>query len=55
MAVFYGCMALLIYGLIVLTKPSSVAPNEVGDLPTWSAGSQGEWFNRNGDAAGNTR
>jgi hypothetical protein len=55
MAVFYGCMVLLIFGLIVLTKPSSVASNEVGDRPTWSAGSQGEWFNRNADVSGNTR
>ena len=31
MAVFYGCMALLVFGLIALTKPSSVPPNEAGD------------------------
>jgi hypothetical protein len=41
MAVFYGCMALIVFGLIVLTKSSSVAVNEARDRPTWSAGLQG--------------
>jgi len=31
MAVFYGCMALLVFGRIALTKRSSVRPNEAGD------------------------
>ena len=35
MAVFYGCMALIVFGLIVLTKSSSVAVNEARDRPTW--------------------
>jgi hypothetical protein len=55
LAVFYGCMALLVFGLIVLTKPSSVAPNEARDRPTWSASSQGERMNRNADLLGSTR
>jgi predicted small integral membrane protein len=28
MAVFYGCAALLIFGIIVLTKPSSPTPDQ---------------------------
>jgi len=30
-AVFYGCMALLVFGVIALTKSSNVASNEAGD------------------------
>lgn len=55
MAVFYGCMVLLVFGLIMLTKPSRVVPNETGDHQTWSAGVHGEWLNRNADVSGNTR
>jgi hypothetical protein len=54
-AVFYGCMALLVLGIIALTKPSHVVPNEAGDRQTWSARLQGEQLNRNADVAGNTR
>jgi hypothetical protein len=32
MAVFYGCAALLIFGIIVLTKPSSPAPDQARGL-----------------------
>jgi hypothetical protein len=32
MAAFYGCMALLVFGLIVLSKLSSPAPNEARGL-----------------------
>jgi hypothetical protein len=32
MAVFYGCAALLIFGLIVLTKPPSPAPDQASRL-----------------------
>ena len=42
MAVFYGCVALFVFGLIVLTKPPSVALNEARDHQTWSADLQGE-------------
>jgi hypothetical protein len=38
MAVFYGCMALFVFGLIMLTKPWSVAPNEARDQQTQSVG-----------------
>jgi hypothetical protein len=38
MAVFYGCAALLIFALIALTKSSNVAPNEVANRQTRSAG-----------------
>jgi hypothetical protein len=34
MAVFYGCVALFVFGLIVLTKPPSVALNETRDHQT---------------------
>ena len=34
MAVFYGCAALLIFGIIVLTKPSSPAPDQASRLQT---------------------
>jgi len=37
MAVFYTSIALLVLGVIALTKPSSVAPNEPGDRQTSSA------------------
>jgi hypothetical protein len=49
MAVFYGCMALLVFGLIVLTKPSSVAPDEAKARQTWSAGLQSERMDRKAD------
>jgi hypothetical protein len=55
MAAFYGCMALLVFGLIMLTKPSSVVPKEARDRQTWSARLQGERLNRNADVSGNTR
>jgi hypothetical protein len=55
MALFYGCTALLVFALIVLTKLSSVAPNGAMDSPARSAGSQGERLNRNADVLGNTR
>ena len=47
MAVFYGCMALFVFGFIILTRPSSVATNEARDGQTWSAGLQGERMDRN--------
>jgi hypothetical protein len=55
MVAFYGCMALLVFGLVMLTKPSSVVPNEARDQQTWSAHLQGEQLNRNADVSGNTR
>jgi hypothetical protein len=55
MAVFYGCVALLVFGLIVLTKPSSVAPNEVTDHQTWSARLQGDRINSNPDVSWKAR
>jgi hypothetical protein len=36
--VFYGCAAFLIFGLIVLAKFPSVAPDEVADRQTRCAG-----------------
>jgi hypothetical protein len=41
-AAFYGCMVLLVFGLILLTKPSSLAADEAGERQTWSAGLQAE-------------
>jgi hypothetical protein len=34
MAVFYGCAALLIFGIIMLTKQSSPAPDQASGLQT---------------------
>jgi hypothetical protein len=42
-AVLYGCMALLVFALLALTKPPS--PNEARDRQTWSANLQGERIN----------
>ena len=55
MAVFYGCVALLVFGLIVLTKQSSVAPNDTRDQQTWSAGLQSDRINLNSDVSGKAR
>ena len=55
MAVFYGCVALFVFGLIVLTKPPSVALNETGDHQTSSAGLQGERMDRNALMSGKAR
>jgi hypothetical protein len=41
-AVFYGCIAFLVFALLVLTKPSRVAPNEPSDRQTSSVGLDGE-------------
>ena len=51
MAVFYTCIALLVLGVIALTKPSSVAPNESRDRQTWAVGLEGEGTNRNADVS----
>ena len=42
MAVFYGCIALLLLGAIALMKPSNLAPDGSADRQTWAAGFQGE-------------
>jgi hypothetical protein len=55
MAVFYTCIALLVLGVIALTKPSSVAPNEPGDRQTSSAGLQGERIDGNADMSRKAR
>ena len=55
MAVFYGCMALFVFGFIMLTRPSSVATNEARDGHTWSAGLQGERMDRNAQMSGKAR
>jgi hypothetical protein len=55
MAIWYGCIALLVLGVIALTKPSSVAPDEPGDHQTSSAALQGEWVDRNADMSRKVR
>jgi hypothetical protein len=55
MAVFYGCVALFVFGLIVLTKPPSVALNETRDHQTWSADLQGDRIDRNTHVSGKAR
>ena len=54
-AVFYGCMALLVFALIALTKPPSVALNETRDHQTWSADLQGDRIDRNTHVSGKAR
>jgi hypothetical protein len=54
-AVFYGCVALCVSGLVVLTMPSSVAPNEARDRESWSAGLQRERMDHNVDISWKAR
>jgi hypothetical protein len=54
-AVFYGCIAFLVFALMVLAKPSSVAPNEPRDRQTSSVGLKGEGTNHNADVSWKTR
>jgi hypothetical protein len=54
-AVFYGCVALCVSGLVVLTRPSSVAPNEARDRESWSAGLQRERMDHNVDTSWKAR
>jgi hypothetical protein len=55
MAVFYGCMALLVLGISALTKPSRVVPNEARDRQSWSVGLEGEGTSHNADVSWKTR
>jgi hypothetical protein len=55
MTLYYTCIALLVLGVIALTKPSSIAPNEPADRQTSSAGLQGERVDRNADMSRKTR
>jgi len=55
MAVLYGCVAFLVFGLIVLTKQPNVAPNDTRDRQTWSAGLQSDRINLNPDVSGKAR
>ena len=55
MAVLYGCVAFLVFGLIVLTKQPNVAPNDTRDRQTWSAGRQSEPMERDAQMSGKTR
>jgi hypothetical protein len=49
MAALYGCIALLVFGFIVLTRQSSLAPNEASERQTWSTGLQAERANPGAD------
>jgi hypothetical protein len=42
MAIFYGCIALLVFAAIAVIKPSSIAPAGAADRQTRAAGSQVE-------------
>jgi hypothetical protein len=42
MAALYGCMALIVLGLIVLTKGSSLPPDDASDRRAWPGGLQAE-------------
>ena len=55
MAVFYGFVALFVFGLIMLTKPPSVALNETRQYQTWSADLQGDRIDRNTHVSGKAR
>jgi hypothetical protein len=37
-AIFYGCIGLIVVGALALTKSSSIAPNEATDRQAWRAG-----------------
>ena len=54
-AIFYGCIVLFVFGFILVTRPSSVATNEVRDRQTWSAGRQSEPMERDAQMSGKTR
>jgi hypothetical protein len=41
MAAFYGCVALIVFGLFALSQWWRVAPDEARDRQAWSAGLQG--------------
>src|ERR1700730_17581571 len=41
-AIFYGCIGLLVVGALALTKSSSIAPNGATDRQAWRAGITGE-------------
>jgi hypothetical protein len=49
MAAFYGCVALLVLGLIVLTQASSLPPDEASDRRVWPSGLQAERGNPGAD------
>ena len=55
MVVFYACIALLVLGVVALTKPSSVATIEPGGRQTASVGLQGERMDRNADVSRKAR
>jgi hypothetical protein len=42
MAAFYGCIVLLVLGLIALTQASSLPPNEASGRQVWPNGLQAE-------------
>jgi hypothetical protein len=44
-----------VFALLVLTKPSSVAPNEPRDRQTWSVDLEGEQTDYNVDVSWKTR
>jgi len=46
---------LCVSGLVVLTRPSSVAPNEARDRESWSAGLQRERMDHNVDTSWKAR
>jgi hypothetical protein len=55
MAVFYGCIALLVLGIFLLSQPWGVVPNEARDGETKSVGLQGKGTNHNADGWGKLR
>jgi hypothetical protein len=54
MVTLYGCIALLVFGLIVLTKSSSREPDEVTGDQTLSVGVQPQQGNSGADRSGST-
>jgi hypothetical protein len=47
--IIYGCIALLLFGMIAIIKPSSVASNGMTDLKVGSAGMPSERGDRDAD------
>ena len=39
-AIFYGCLTLLLLGVVAIIKPSSITPNGFTDRKVWAAESR---------------
>ena len=55
MAVFYGCVALFVFGFILITRPSSVATDKARDGQSWTVGLPGERMDYNAQMSAKAR